>query len=459
MLTRLRRATTPGLEKPCLFGVGLVGWVDFAGIKRKPPFPKPCSPPPRSPFPSRIFSIRCGFPLAAPHLPQMASSPHPVQPRFPLAIYSKLVNPHLPPNLILLLTGQCPPRHPCSVCAQAVTKKKKRYSYLCSGCLLWVHDTCSLLPNHRAYFPTWLALNATTLTSPCTPLLHHLIIPLLIPPYTSQTPQPNNPLYPIPPLLLTPPCNHTSPLVTYRHLHYPILHHPPPLSLTTSISPESSFPHEPVITPHSHFTSSIHSIPPLLTNCLPRTINPPPAQPTPLSLLSHSTTPSHYTTPSSSLHSSGFSQSPTPSHYTTPSSFHTSRFSHSSTTLLSPTLPPPSPLSPLSLLSLHIPSPAQFSTSSIQEEPSSLGSFLQLNTNGILNSFDQILHPLHPLQEHKIKIACIQETKLKHNSSLPDFPNHSAVRRDRPSGGGGGLLILVHHYPIYSSLIRTLVSA
>ena len=72
---------------------------------------------------------------------------------------------------------------------------------------------------------------------------------------------------------------------------------------------------------------------------------------------------------------------------------------------------------------------------------------MQININGIQNSQQEIIHLL---KQRNVLVACIQETKLTPASSLPDFPNFAAVRRDRPGRGGGGLITLVHHSITYT---------
>ena len=78
-----------------------------------------------------------------------------------------------------------------------------------------------------------------------------------------------------------------------------------------------------------------------------------------------------------------------------------------------------------------------------QHLPSSGLSILQLNCNGLQHCQQELSAYL---QDKKIFIACLQETKLTSTSNAPSFVNYNLVRRDRPSqDGGGGLAFLVHH--------------
>ena len=77
------------------------------------------------------------------------------------------------------------------------------------------------------------------------------------------------------------------------------------------------------------------------------------------------------------------------------------------------------------------------------------GHFLQFNTNGILNSHQQLTQLL---KDQNILIACIQETKLTDTSSLPPFPNYAVLRKDRSQGRGGGLITLIHHSITYKEV-------
>jgi exonuclease III len=85
----------------------------------------------------------------------------------------------------------------------------------------------------------------------------------------------------------------------------------------------------------------------------------------------------------------------------------------------------------------------------IQSSNSPHVTFLQLNCNGVKNSLAEINSFLH---EHKVKVACLQETKLSSKSKDPSFPGYHLLHRDHPGGGGrgvgvsgGGLITLVQH--------------
>ena len=54
------------------------------------------------------------------------------------------------------------------------------------------------------------------------------------------------------------------------------------------------------------------------------------------------------------------------------------------------------------------------------------------------------------LSKKKIDLYCVQETKLRHEDRLFDFPNYSFLLRDRDTNKGndtarGGCVIGVHH--------------
>ena len=107
--------------------------------------------------------------------------------------------------------------------------------------------------------------------------------------------------------------------------------------------------------------------------------------------------------------------------------------------------------SPLSSPSQHHHSPPASPTPNPgPDQIQNRGHFLQFNTNGILNSQQQLLQLL---QDQNILIACIQETKLTETSILPPFPNYTTIRKDRPQGRGGGLITLIHHSVTYQEII------
>ena len=69
-------------------------------------------------------------------------------------------------------------------------------------------------------------------------------------------------------------------------------------------------------------------------------------------------------------------------------------------------------------------------------------SVVSWNRNGLRNSAVELSDFL---ARHRVKVVCLQETKLSANASTPKFPDYAVIRRDRPTGGGGGLVTLVHH--------------
>ena len=75
--------------------------------------------------------------------------------------------------------------------------------------------------------------------------------------------------------------------------------------------------------------------------------------------------------------------------------------------------------------------------------------FLQLNINGVKNSLAELNCFL---QVNRIRIACIQETRLSEKSKDPSFPDYTILRKDRPVGNGGGIAILVHHSVCYTPI-------
>ncbi len=72
---------------------------------------------------------------------------------------------------------------------------------------------------------------------------------------------------------------------------------------------------------------------------------------------------------------------------------------------------------------------------------------LQFNANGIGNKLTEL--GLF-LENHKVKVAAIQESKLTSRSRDPSIQNFATVRKDRSQGQGGGLLFFVHKSIIFS---------
>ena len=67
---------------------------------------------------------------------------------------------------------------------------------------------------------------------------------------------------------------------------------------------------------------------------------------------------------------------------------------------------------------------------------------MQLNTNGTLNSPQQLLQLR---QDQKILITCFQETKLRSSSNTSSLEGYAVLRKDHPQGQCGGLITLLHH--------------
>ena len=72
---------------------------------------------------------------------------------------------------------------------------------------------------------------------------------------------------------------------------------------------------------------------------------------------------------------------------------------------------------------------------------------LQLNASGIGNKLIEIGVVL---EQNKVKVAVIQESKLSPKFKNPCTRNNTAVRKDRPHGQGGGLLIFIHRSITFS---------
>ena len=99
-----------------------------------------------------------------------------------------------------------------------------------------------------------------------------------------------------------------------------------------------------------------------------------------------------------------------------------------------------------------IPDPSSTAANPANPQPQIRGHFLQFNTNGIKNSYSELIQLIN---DQNILIACIQETKLTASSDITQlkFPNHAVIRKDRPSGRpGGGLITLVAHSIKYIEL-------
>ena len=80
---------------------------------------------------------------------------------------------------------------------------------------------------------------------------------------------------------------------------------------------------------------------------------------------------------------------------------------------------------------------------------------LQFNTNGLNTSKNEIESFLH---DENIKVACIQETKLRPASEV-SFGNFAIWQKDRPTGGGGGVAFLIHHDLEFSPIDTSAITA
>ena len=54
------------------------------------------------------------------------------------------------------------------------------------------------------------------------------------------------------------------------------------------------------------------------------------------------------------------------------------------------------------------------------------------------------------MENNKVKVAVIQESKLTPKSKNPCIQNYTTFRKDRPHGQGGGLLIFIHRSITFS---------
>ena len=66
---------------------------------------------------------------------------------------------------------------------------------------------------------------------------------------------------------------------------------------------------------------------------------------------------------------------------------------------------------------------------------------LQWNCNGIKTKLQELISFIN---QHQIKVIALQETKLNSNSTSPEIPNFTLVRKDRTKDRGGGIAIFVH---------------
>ena len=130
----------------------------------------------------------------------------------------------------------------------------------------------------------------------------------------------------------------------------------------------------------------------------------------------------------------------------------------------SPHTPIHSPTSPQTRLpqphNRHTPSPTHNTrNNNIPRNERRNINVLQLNIDGLRNKHIALKHFLH---KHRIHIALIQETKLKHTHKTPTIPNYTPIRQDRQHGEGGGLITYIHHNISYiekTQHIRTLTHA
>ena len=90
---------------------------------------------------------------------------------------------------------------------------------------------------------------------------------------------------------------------------------------------------------------------------------------------------------------------------------------------------PPTPTTPL---------PSPITTKSSDGNPINI---LQFKANGIGNKQVELYEFL---EQHQVKVAVMQESKLTLNSRTPNIQNFTIVRKDRHQGQGGGLLTLIH---------------
>ena len=80
---------------------------------------------------------------------------------------------------------------------------------------------------------------------------------------------------------------------------------------------------------------------------------------------------------------------------------------------------------------------------------------MQFNANGIDNKLTELGEFL---EQHNIKVAVIQESKVSYNSKTERIQNFTTVRKDRRQGKGGGLLTLIHKSINFSRKPESLVT-
>ena len=83
-----------------------------------------------------------------------------------------------------------------------------------------------------------------------------------------------------------------------------------------------------------------------------------------------------------------------------------------------------------------------------QKSDDSTFNVLQLNANGIGNKLTELGVVM---ENNKVKVAVIQESKLTPKSKNPCIQNYTTVRKNRPHGQGGGLLIFIHRSVTFSN--------
>ena len=71
----------------------------------------------------------------------------------------------------------------------------------------------------------------------------------------------------------------------------------------------------------------------------------------------------------------------------------------------------------------------------------------QLDANGIGNKLTELGVVM---ENNKVKVAVILESKLTPKSKNPCIQNYTTVCKDRPHGQGGGLLIFIHRLVTFS---------